>query len=75
MRRFVKPVKDESVMRELEQMRWMEWRLMRCVEQAFAAVSRAHFELERIYGAAMNFEAKENFTKIFCRELFDLQNA
>ena len=75
MRRFVKRVQDESLRDELELIRQSEWRLMKGVEGAFASVLGAHFELERIYGDAMNFEAKENFTKIFCRELFDLQNA
>lgn len=74
MRRFVRPINDEAVKRELEWMRQSEWRLMRATESAFGEISRAHFELEGIYGAAMNFDAKEHFTKIFCRELFDLQN-
>ena len=74
MRRFIRTVRDEAVREELELIRRSEWRLMKGAEQAFVAVSRAHFELEQIYGAAMNFEAKENFTKIFCKELFDLQN-
>lgn len=37
---------------------------------ALRDVRRAHFSLEEIYSATMNFTAKENFTKIFCRELF-----
>ncbi len=32
--------------------------------------SKAHFELEQIYAAAMDFSAKEAFTDQFCRELF-----
>lgn len=74
MRRFVNPIREERVMSELELIRQSEWSLTKGAEQAFDDVSRAHFELEQIYGAAMNFEAKENFTKIFCRELFDLQS-
>ena len=38
-------------------------------------IRRAHFELENIYTAAMDFDAKENFTKKFCNQLFDLQNS
>ena len=38
-------------------------------------VRRAHFEMEQIYSSAMDFEAKENFTKKFCNRLFDLQNS
>ena len=74
MRRFVNPIREERVKSELKLIRQNEWSLTKGAEQAFADVSRAHFELEQIYGAAMNFEAKENFTKIFCRELFDLQS-
>ena len=33
-----------------------------------------HFSLEEIYAEAMDFKAKENFTKSFCSTLFDLQN-
>lgn len=40
---------------------------------AFRAVREAHFGLEAIYSATMDFSAKENFTKSFCKELFDLQ--
>ena len=36
---------------------------------ALRDVRRAHFALEEIYSATMNFSAKESFTKIFCREL------
>ena len=36
---------------------------------ALRDVRRAHFALEEIYSAAMNFASKETFTKIFCREL------
>ena len=38
-------------------------------EAALRGASKAHFGLERIYGANMDFEAKENFTKRFIREL------
>ena len=74
MQRFVAPIREESMRAELAIIGESEWRLMKGAERAFAAVSQAHFALEQIYGEAMNFEAKENFTRIFCRELFDLQN-
>ena len=37
-------------------------------------VRLAHFALEEIYSAAMDFSAKEIFTKKLCCRLFDLQN-
>ena len=33
--------------------------------------AKAHFELERIYTAAMDFAVKERFTQVLCRRLFD----
>ncbi len=37
-------------------------------------VSELHFRMEEIYMSAMNFEAKEYFTKQFCERLFCLKN-
>ncbi len=34
-------------------------------------VAEAHFNLEKIYTAAMDFGAKEQFTASFCRRMFD----
>ena len=45
-----------------------------CVEYALDAMKRAsehHFALEKIYGDAMDFAAKEEFTDNFIGELFD----
>ncbi|MBQ9806478.1 MAG: hypothetical protein IJW49_08255 [Clostridia bacterium] len=41
---------------------------------ALREVRELHFALEDCYVSAMDFEAKENFTKIFCSRLFDLKN-
>ncbi len=38
--------------------------------KSLADVRTAHFELEAIYSAAMDFDAKEKFTKQFCERLF-----
>lgn len=45
-------------------------RLLACAEQEFAAVRRYHFELETLYGEAMDFGAKEQFEVAFCQNLF-----
>ena len=37
---------------------------------ALEKVRVVHFRLEDIYSAAMDFEAKESFTKDFCQKLF-----
>lgn len=44
-------------------------------EAALRQVRTSHFALERLYGNAMDFEAKEQFTKKFIQRLFGLQNS
>jgi hypothetical protein len=43
--------------------------------EALSRARTAHFDLERIYTAAMDFDAKEEYTKRFCDSLFPLQNS
>ena len=45
--------------------------LTECAEASFAKASHYHFELEKIYGEAMDFSAKEEFTDNFLSEMFD----
>lgn len=73
-RRFVDLAGMRSARREATAARRQAKSAMTGAVRALSDVKDAHFELESIYSAAMNFAAKENFTKIFCRELFDLQN-
>ncbi len=45
-----------------------------CIECALTSLSKAseyHFSLEKIYGEAMDFSAKEEFTDNFISEMFD----
>lgn len=42
--------------------------------EALAEARSIHFALEEIYMTAMDFDAKEKFTKSFCSALFGLQN-
>ena len=45
-----------------------------CIDGALSALSKAseyHFALEKIYGEAMDFLAKEEFTDNFISEMFD----
>ena len=73
MRRFVDVTamkKDRTRLNFAERMR----RVMR--EGALESLERVsiyHFRLEEIYMSAMDFDAKEKFTKSFCRGLFDLK--
>ena len=40
--------------------------------ERFAGASRTHFDIEKIYSSAMDFEAKSNFEDEFCQKVFDL---
>ena len=74
MRRFLKVSELQGIRKSINfDGRLMDAILGEALEQ-MQQVRRAHFELEQIYSAAMDFEAKENFTKNFCIRLFDLQN-
>ena len=75
LRRFVNTAAMKAVRREVNFTARMERECMKGAVGALAAVRESHFALEEIYSAAMNFAAKETFTKIFCRELFGLQNS
>lgn len=44
--------------------------LLLLAEGSFERVRGSHFALEEIFGAAMDFSAKEEFTHDFCRRLF-----
>lgn len=73
MRRFV----DTAAMkRERERLNYAE-RMRRAMRDgaidALERVGEVHFRLEEIYSGAMDFEQKENFTRRFCRSLFDLK--
>lgn len=75
MRRFLKVADMKSVRSSVNfDQRMLDALLGETLEQ-MQVVKRAHFELERIYSSAMNFEEKEEFTKKFCNRLFDLQNS
>lgn len=73
MRRFVqtkemKPIRGAAVYAER-----MRRAMLGGALEEMDRVREVHFELEEIYMRAMDFEAKEKFTKEFCTRLFDLQ--
>ena len=75
MRRFVDTAAMKAVRGEVN----FSERLMRAMldgaVEALSAVRKAHFQIEELYMAAMDFDAKENFTKCFCERLFGLKKA
>lgn len=73
LRRFVN---TGAMKRERERLNYAE-RMRRAMHtgalEALERVAEIHFRLEEIYMSAMDFEAKEKFTKSFCDSLFDLK--
>lgn len=74
MRRFLETAKMKNVRGEINFAERMSRAMLDGAVEALAAVREAHFRLEALYMQAMDFEAKENFTKSFCDSLFGLQN-
>ncbi len=71
MKRFLDETELSSVRRELKYGLNLK---KNCIDGAIAALERAseyHFALEKIYGEAMDFNAKEEFTDNFIEEMFD----
>jgi hypothetical protein len=72
MRRFVDTASMKRVRRELR----FNDRISRALKgeaiDALEKVREVHFRLEDIYSAAMDFSAKEAFTKAFCEKLFQV---
>lgn len=70
MRRFVDTASMKRVRRELR----FNDRISRALRgealDALEKVREVHFRLENIYSSAMDFSAKEAFTKAFCENLF-----
>ena len=70
MRRFVDTASMKRVRRELRVIDRIGNALYTEAIDALEKVRKVHFRLEDIYASAMNFEAKEAFTKAFCQKLF-----
>ena len=71
MRRFVDTASMKHVRRELRAVDRISRAMRGEALDALEKVREVHFRLEDIYSAAMNFEAKEAFTKSFCKKLFE----
>ena len=75
MRRFVDTAEVKSIREVLNRTEAMRRALLKGATERLERVREAHFRLESIYMSAMDFDAKEKFTKSFCDALFDLQNS
>ena len=64
----------DSLNKQAYEVRYKDWHLSeKLALEALEAVREAHFRLEEIYAKAMDFEAKEQFTKAFCERIFLLK--
>lgn len=73
MRRFLDTASMRSVREQLNYAERMRRAMKEGALESLERVSAFHFRLEEIYMSAMDFSAKEKFTKRFCRTLFDLK--
>ena len=71
MRRFVDTASMKRIRRELRATDRISRALRGEALDALEKVREVHFRLEDIYSAAMDFSAKEKFTKAFCQKLFE----
>ena len=71
MRRFVDTASMKQIRRELRAIDRISRALKGEAIDALQKVREVHFRLEDIYSSAMDFSAKEAFTKAFCQRLFD----
>ena len=70
MRRFVDTASMKCVRQELRAVDRISRAMRGEALDALEKVRKVHFRLEDIYSDAMDFEAKEAFTKSFCQKLF-----
>lgn len=73
MRRFVEISDMKEVRGEVNFAERMSRAMLEGALEALEAVRAVHFQIEELYMAAMDFDAKEEFTKSFCKSLFDLK--
>lgn len=74
MRRFVNTSGMKEVRKSLNFAERMCHAMRMGALDELEKVGELHFRLEEIYMSAMDFEAKERFTKQFCERLFHLKN-
>ncbi len=74
MRRFLETVRMRAVKEQIKYADRMRSAMLDGAIEALGEVRGVHFALEELYMAAMDFSAKEAFTKKFCERVFDLQN-
>ena len=70
MKRFVDIDAIGKIRHEYRSLVRVRDNILSLVLDEFENIKKYHFILEEIYGSAMNFEAKEQFTREFCNKIF-----
>ena len=70
MRRFVDGGGVSKIRKQYRSLAHVRDHLLSLALDEFENIKKYHFILEEIYGSAMNFEAKEQFTREFCNKIF-----
>ncbi len=71
LRRYADPEALRAVRGELRHAYHLRDELLESALRELSSAAKYHFDLEKIYAAAMDFRAKEAFTESFCDTLFD----
>lgn len=71
MKRFIDVHKLAKVRKEYRALARLRDDILDRSLAEFENVKKYHFVLEQIYGAAMDFDAKEQFTREFCNKIFE----
>ena len=70
MRRFVDGNAISKIRQQYRALARVRDNVLNLALEEFENIKKYHFILEEIYGSAMNFEAKEQFTREFCNKIF-----
>ena len=70
MRRFVDGSSISKIRQQYRSLSRVRDNILNLALDEFENIKKYHFILEEIYGSAMNFEAKEQFTREFCNKIF-----
>lgn len=71
MKRFVDNEKIAKIRQEYRTISRVRDSALDLALSAFENIKKHHFLLEEIYGSAMDFSAKEQFTREFCNKIFE----
>lgn len=70
MKRFVDGTAISRIRQDYRSLARVRDNVLDLALDEFEKIKKYHFILEEIYGSAMNFEAKEQFTREFCNKIF-----